>query len=156
MDALHLVGSLTNQDAIQVAVVRRHLGQRGDIARIHQLTDARGVVHRLMLQGRQTVVEHGIGHVQVRVFELGATQLVLRHLDIRLLQAFAPRAVVKPVAIVEHIVGRHNHHQQHQQQDDGNALVRLRLLHRAAVVGQRVVGTHLLEQLGVHLIIIRV
>ena len=58
------------------------------------------------------------------------------------------------MAIVQHVVGWHDEHKQYQQQIDSDALVLLRLLHSATVVGQRSVGTHLLEELCIDLIII--
>ena len=94
--------------------------------------------------------------MQVGILQFSTPQFVARHFDIRLLHAFATEAFVQPVAVVQHVVGRYYHDQQDQQQNDGNALVGARLLHGAAIVCQGIVSTHLLEQLGVHLIIIRV
>ena len=48
-DALHLGDGLPDEHAVEVAVIARHLGQRVQLTSIYQLTDARGIVHGLML-----------------------------------------------------------------------------------------------------------
>ena len=156
LDLLDLTHGLRAEHAIELAVVKGDLGQRADIALVDKLADVRGIVHRLVLQRRQTVVEHAVGHMQLGILEFGTSQLVVGQLKIVELHALAAMAVVEPVAIVEHVVGRHDEQQDDHKQDDGDALVGLRLLHDAAIVGQRVVGREFLEQLGIHLIIIRV
>ena len=81
-------------------------------------------------------------------------QLVVSHLQRGLLHALLAEAVVETMAIVEHVIGWHDEYEQDEEQIDGDALVLLRLFHGATVVGQRGIGTELLEQLGVHLIIV--
>ena len=153
-DALHLVGSLANEDGIEVAIVAGDFLQGMDVASIDELTDAAGIVHRLVLQRRETVVKHIVGNVQVGILQLGTTQLVVGHLDIRLLKALTTETVVEAMAVIQHVIGGDNHHEQYQQQDHGNALVDVRLLHGSAIVGKGIVGRQLLEQLRIYLIII--
>ena len=92
--------------------------------------------------------------MQLGSLQLRAMQFIVSHLDIVQLLAFSFVSLVQAMTIIEHIVGRHNHQQQHYQQNHGDALVDLRLLHRAAIVGQRIICRHLLKELCIYLIII--
>ena len=92
--------------------------------------------------------------MELVVLEFHAAQFVVGKLDVVELYAFATTAVVESVAVVHHIIGGHDEQQDDDEQYHGDALVGLRLLHDAAIVGQRVVGREFLEELGVHLIII--
>ena len=114
LDTLNLVDGLLDEYAIEVAIVGSNLGERVDITGIDQLTDATGIVHRLVFQRGQTIVEHCIGDVKHGVFEFGTMQLVVGHLDIGKLHALTTESVVKPVTVVEHVVSRDNGDQQHQ------------------------------------------
>ena len=92
--------------------------------------------------------------MQIGVLQFGTAQFVVGHLDVGLLLTFLTETLVETMPVIEHIVGGHDEHQQDQQQDDGNALVLLRLLHGATIVGQRGIGTQFLEELRVYLVII--
>ena len=58
------------------------------------------------------------------------------------------------MTVVEQIVCGDNRYQQQDEQDDGDGLVRLRLLHRPAIVTKRVVCRHLFKQLGIDTVIV--
>ena len=53
-----------------------HLTQRLHITSIEQLTDTAGEIHSLVLQRRQAVVKHSIGHMQVVVFQFRLHKIV--------------------------------------------------------------------------------
>ena len=108
LDLFDLSHGLFTEDAIEVAVVVCDLAQRLDVASIYQLADAAGIVHRLVLQRRETVVEHGIGDVQLAVFEFGTVQFVVDDLDIVKLMALLLMTFIESVAIVEHVIGRYD------------------------------------------------
>ena len=154
--ALHLSHGLTAEHAVELAVVAGDLAQGLHITGVEQLTDARGIVHRLVLQGGEAVVEHGVRHVQVAVFEFSLADVVVEHLEAVLPLLFAQEPVVEAVTVVEQIVGWHDGEQEEHEQDDGDGLVGLRLLHRAAVVAEGVVGRQLLEELGVDAVVVAV
>ena len=155
-DALDLTHGLLTEHAVEFTVVAGDLSQRHHLTGIQQLTDPRGIIHRLVLQGRQTIVEHGIGDVQVAVLQLCLADLVVEHLKTRLTLSFAQETVIEAVTIVEQIVGRYDGQQQQDEQYDGNRLVGLRLLHGPAIIAEGVVGRHLLEELGVYAVIIAI
>ena len=156
LDAVNLLCSLTNQDAVKVAIVGCHLAECRNVASIHELLNTTGIIHGLVFQRRQAVVEHCIGHVEIGILQFGTTQLVFSHLDIVLLRALTMETLVESVTIVEHVISRYNEHQQYQQEDNGNALISLRSLQGATIVCQSVIGTHLLEELRIYLIIISI
>ena len=154
LDLFDLADGLRAEQSVEFAVVLCHLVERTDVALIDELSDARGVVHGLVLQRGEAVVEHVVGDVEFVVLEFHAAQLVVGKLNVVKLYAFATAAVVEAVAVVHHVIGRHDEQQDDDEQYHGDALVGLRLLHDAAIVCQRVVGREFLEELGVHLIII--
>ena len=63
MDTLHLIGGLTDQHVVKLSIIGRYLGERCKIGRIEELLDTRRIIHRLVLQRRQAVVENGIRHM---------------------------------------------------------------------------------------------
>ena len=109
-----------------------------------------------MLQGGEAIVEHGVRHVQVTVFKFCLADVVVEHLEAVLPLLFAQEPVVETMAVVEQIVGGDDGEQHKHEQDDGNGLVGLRLLHRAAVVTEGVIGRQLLEELGVDAVVVAV
>ena len=52
---------------------------------INELTDARRIVHRLVLERRETVVEHRVGDVQLIVLVFRTMQVIFCHLDVHCL-----------------------------------------------------------------------
>ena len=74
---LHLTHCLLTEYAIELTIEGCYLVERVDLTRIKQLSDARGVIHRLMLQGRETVVEHSIRHMEAVVLKLCLAQLIV-------------------------------------------------------------------------------
>ena len=154
--AFHLAHGLTAEHTVEFAVVACDLAQGLHITSVEQLTDARGVVHRLVLQGGEAVVEHGVRHVQVAVFEFCLADVVVEHLEAVLPLLFAQEPVVEAVAVVEQIISRDDGEQHEHEQDDGDGLVGLRLLHRAAVVTEGVISRQFLEELGVDAVVVAV
>ena len=150
---LRLAHGLLAQDAIEFTIVGRHLGQRLVIAAFDELTDAAGIVHRLVLQRGKTIVEHGIADVQGGLFLKGPSHLVVGKLQAVLLFLLATRSLAQRDNDLPHHDGK-NHEEEQHQKDDGHLLVGLRLLHLAAVVIERAVGRHFLEQLGVDAVVI--
>ena len=50
--------------------------------------------------------------MQIGILQFRTTQLVVSHLDIRLLLALLAETLVETVTVVEHIVGRYDEYQQ--------------------------------------------
>ena len=92
---------------------------------IEKLADARGIVHRLMLQRGETVVEYGIGHMQVAIFEFCLADIIVEHLETVLSLLFTQKTVIETMTVIEQIVSRDDRHQQENQQDDSDGLVGL-------------------------------
>ena len=109
-----------------------------------------------MLKSRKAVVEHSIGYVQVAVVELCTAQIIVEQFQIGTALLLTHEPLVETVAIVQQVICGHYGYEQQNKQDDGDGLVSLRLLHGGAVFAQSIVGRHLLEQLGVYLIVIAV
>ena len=151
-----LFQSLFAEHAIQFAIVGGNLAQRLHIAVVEQLLNARGVIHRLVLKGRQAVVEHGVRDVQIAIVELSPAQFVVKQFQVGSALLLLHETLIESVAIVQQIIGRHDGNEQQYKQDDGDGLIGLRLLHGGAVFAQRVVGRHLLEQLGINLVVIAI
>ena len=117
---------------------------------------SRGVIHRLVFERRQAVIEHGIRYVQIAIVEFGLVQLVVKQFKVGKSLLLAHKAFVQTVAIIQQIVSGNDGEEQQHKQDDGYRLVGLRLLHGGTILAKRIVGRHLLKQLGVDLIVVAV
>ena len=88
-----------------------------------------------MLERRQAVVEHGIADVEGGLVESLGLQLVLHELE------FGQEGLLATGGAVEECKqlpsdGSEHGQQEDDEQEDGDALVGLRLLHLAAIGGQ--------------------
>ena len=52
---------------------------------VDELSDARRIIHRFVLQGGETVVEHRVGDVQLVVLIFSTMQIIFGHLDVHCL-----------------------------------------------------------------------
>ena len=64
------------------------------------------------------------------------------------------KTVVETMPVIQQIIGGQNRQQHEDEQDDGNALVGLRLLHHTAIISQGVISRHLLIELRVDTVVI--
>ena len=107
-----------------------------------------------MFQRREAVVEHGIVYVEIVVFQFCTAVFVVEHLEVVLALLFAQESAIEAMAIVEQIIGGHDGQGEYHEQDNGNGLVGLRLLHGTAIIAQRGISRHLLEELCVDAVVI--
>ena len=132
--------------------------------RIDKLADARRIIHRFVLERRQTVVEHGIGDMKLIVLIFSPMQLIGHQLQFQrfLLSLVGPlglglfyhgKPVAQYVAVIEQIISQRQLQQQQDEQHHGHGLRVLALLHRVHVIIERIIGTYLAEQLGINLVV---
>ena len=132
--------------------------------RIDKLADARRIIHRFVLERRQTVVEHGIGDMKLIVLIFSPMQLIGHQLQFQgfLLSLVGPlslglfnhgKPVAQHVAVINQIISQRQLQQQQDEQHHGHGLRVLALLHRVHIITERIIGTYLAEQLGINLVV---
>ena len=165
---LHLIDDLPGEEVVEFLVIGGQFGDGFDVNRMmvfgQQLADARGIVHGLVLEGGEAVVNHVVADIELLVLILYAMELVLHefHLAALILHGIAA-TVHGPLlldmlpsqlwAVVEQIVAYQDGQEQHQQEEDGYVLVLAGTLHTHHVVAQIVVGRHFLVELGVFAVV---
>ena len=83
---LNLVHSLLAKDRVKLLIVDCQLVNRLQLLLplVHKLTDTGGIIHRLMLQSRETIVQNTIANVQTFVLIFHTTSLIFKQFDVRL------------------------------------------------------------------------
>ena len=76
----HLLIGLPTKQSVDVTIILNEFRQLSDVAVLHLLrknTNARGIEHRLVLNGGQAVVEYLVLHVQTVLFKIHTRYIVL-------------------------------------------------------------------------------